>query len=46
MTALFIFNCFQQSVLEDCHESAIQQVLNFRLQNYLLEVHDFANENF
>ena len=28
MTALFIFNYFQQSVLEDRHESAIQQVLH------------------
>ena len=27
MTELFIFNCFQQSVLEDRHESAIQQIL-------------------
>ena len=28
MTALFIFNCFQQSVLEDRHELAIEQVLH------------------
>ena len=28
MTALFIFNCFQQSVLEDRHESAIQHRKN------------------
>ena len=28
-----------------CYKS-YEAGMNFRLQNYLLEVHDFANENF
>ena len=34
MTALFIFNCFQQSVLEDHHESAIEQVLRITTKRF------------
>ena len=34
MTALFIFNCFQKSVLEDRHESAIEQVLRITMKHF------------
>ena len=34
MKALFTFNCFEQSVLEDRHESAIQQVLRITRKHF------------